>query len=1437
MTIRPALLAVLLAMGALFALFGLAPHQATPALADEVLRATPTPSGLAPAMPAPAPQTSEAMPPLPDLLVESIIVSPNPPMVNRPVTIEVTIRNAGEAPLGATNNFFVDLYLDPDVPPRACLPGDYYWSVQGYELASGSLTLTLIIDPERSPLGEAFQDVGIVSVWAQVDNATDSGGNRCGNVVESREDNNLRAAAVDVETLGEWLQTTHEDFQAGFSSALDLTHPAGILQNGTGWFDEPRFPQPEDPEWPLDPTAPWDSATFYNPDLHIETNNLPDNFPTSDLDDWNPPDQENVDIQAGFQPNELFAVWEDASCGDLYDRDILFSYGVQADPDGDEEGVFTWSEPIRLNRDKPAPGDPDYNPNLPCAGPAHNQLRPQLVIDRAGQRLFVFWQDTRLGDYDIFFARSLDPYPDTSAEWEEPSIPTNPVNDKDVDPNADQMNVTAEAFNEEINCFEAPNGVWNCDPGPTHLFVAWEDYRNGNADIFAEWSPDGGDTWQKTDDADATTLDANIHVQPDPVTNAGIFDQRHPHLSLDRQRSDGPINYCITSKLLIHDLSVGDAYWHYYPENPLPRVFLVWEDERGITQGDQSDIFYTRGEFNYFVPAWVQPNNFSEGTVCPIDARDPDSPDGWRPWQGNEKDNLPRYRYEDDHVQVNQDAPGAAQFNPVGGFSLGGFLALDDVGVSTYLTDTERLLPIEEVQPAQFRSDYTTPGPNPVTFSFHCEVRLPVEEFVITWEDSRDGQSDIWAANIFDDIPFRLVYARIGPVLASDPAAMDLFDERLAVSACERDPDRPLLINTPTLVRNRRLFSPQPYEFYALALPESEIKISEANTFEPKPMCEAPDEPDPYEATAQQQRPDMVVLTDNVSRPRELLGDVIGPPTNVPYNYTYDSFAATTIWAAWEDDRAFGEFNQDIFLRPIVRFDNRRVLTDTLRFTDPDTGPVPIPSQVVQDNVKNQIMLRQWDLYEDYRPASVEQSSPSLSLLKAGPEEFYLYVGWHDNRNANPLIGFEGNKDVFAARMNLDVPQDYLNEQEVHYDYPEDFIDDAWFPMRTATFVSSVFDTGGSEVTWYDIDWWGDISADGVLAIQTRFGLDPDQPEPPMENVAANGWTQWTGIGGTGGFYTAPGQHIAGPDGDQFPTSYYIQYRVNFNPSGGGQQGIICLTEVELNFQRPDTELYLPLSLGGSGEDPGGGGGTEERGAVEGQVSNAVTGEPISGAEVCVQEDAAPLCDTTDSTGAYQIEEAPAGSQILEARASGFIPLQLPIEIPAGQRAVQTLALSPLLNEGELRVVLTWDENPRDLDSHLWLPPETPYHIYYINLGSCDGFPFACLDIDDVTSFGPETTTVVQRVPGTYPYGVYHYAGTGTLATSGARVQVYGGAGLLAEFQVPAVGEGRWWHVFNLDGDTGAITPVNTISDESPGLYTIVSAEEAKRSTVEAEKR
>jgi hypothetical protein len=164
----------------------------------------------------------------------------------------------------------------------------------------------------------------------------------------------------------------------------------------------------------------------------------------------------------------------------------------------------------------------------------------------------------------------------------------------------------------------------------------------------------------------------------------------------------------------------------------------------------------------------------------------------------------------------------------------------------------------------------------------------------------------------------------------------------------------------------------------------------------------------------------------------------------------------------------------------------------------------------------------------------------------------------------------------------------------------------------------------------------------------------------------------------------------------------------------------------------------------------------------------------------------------------------------------------------------------PLLNISDvamyrdfwMQFTLTWGENPGDLDSHLFTP-EIPgefdtvaYHIYYASPGADTLPPYADLDVDDVTSYGPEHITIWDEFPGTYIYAIYHFSGTGTIVTSGAQVGVLLPDGAVQQFSVPedaTAASNYWWHVCNVDGLTGVITVVDTIAASSPGggLYSM----------------
>jgi len=130
---------------------------------------------------------------------------------------------------------------------------------------------------------------------------------------------------------------------------------------------------------------------------------------------------------------------------------------------------------------------------------------------------------------------------------------------------------------------------------------------------------------------------------------------------------------------------------------------------------------------------------------------------------------------------------------------------------------------------------------------------------------------------------------------------------------------------------------------------------------------------------------------------------------------------------------------------------------------------------------------------------------------------------------------------------------------------------------------------------------------------------------------------------------------------------------------------------------------------------------------------------------------------------------------------------------------------------------LTWGALPRDLDSHLFAPDGT--HVFYGNTGSLTAAPFANLDVDDTSSFGPEVTTLTKLMVGTYKYSIYNFSGfaSGSITAAGARVEL-SVQGRAVELFVPPAGETsatRWWNLIELDVDAACNVTVRRVSNFS----------------------
>lgn len=281
------------------------------------------------------------------------------------------------------------------------------------------------------------------------------------------------------------------------------------------------------------------------------------------------------------------------------------------------------------------------------------------------------------------------------------------------------------------------------------------------------------------------------------------------------------------------------------------------------------------------------------------------------------------------------------------------------------------------------------------------------------------------------------------------------------------------------------------------------------------------------------------------------------------------------------------------------------------------------------------------------------------------------------------------------------------------------------------------------------------------------------------------------------------------------------------------KNGYIPFSTVAEVANGAETYIATSLMVGNSGE----------KGGFSGKILDATNNNPISGVQLTLRkgwnnssEGDVILSLTTDDNGEfkYEVKEflglkigLTPGNYTLTATKLGYTTKSFDIIVlPGITKSDQNASLSPTMSEGSYRIVLKWGSDPRDLDSHLVGPTGagSKFHTWYGDKSySNSSGRVADLDLDDIDGYGPETTTIRQVFDGTYNFYVHHYAGNGTIASSGASVEVYRGDTKIATYYAPMDGgSGLYWNVFTLNGATGEIRPGNTITDSpisSASLY------------------
>jgi len=230
-------------------------------------------------------------------------------------------------------------------------------------------------------------------------------------------------------------------------------------------------------------------------------------------------------------------------------------------------------------------------------------------------------------------------------------------------------------------------------------------------------------------------------------------------------------------------------------------------------------------------------------------------------------------------------------------------------------------------------------------------------------------------------------------------------------------------------------------------------------------------------------------------------------------------------------------------------------------------------------------------------------------------------------------------------------------------------------------------------------------------------------------------------------------------------------------------------------------------------------------GIAGGNILNALTGGGIEGVSLTIRNGWGNI-DTGDIVaslvtregGAYDVT-LPYGNYTVYAAKEGYIATSVNIIVKEGAAYNQNGTMTPVISGNNFRIVLTWGQSPSDLDSHVsgTLSNGNPFHVYFGQKYCYDGEIEVCnLDVDDTTSYGPETITLNVTTDKPYYYYIHRYSSSGTIAASGAQVRVYQGENAVAVFNAPTdQGSGIYWNVFAIVN--GNLVIKNTITS-SPDL-------------------
>jgi hypothetical protein len=245
--------------------------------------------------------------------------------------------------------------------------------------------------------------------------------------------------------------------------------------------------------------------------------------------------------------SQVYVVWEDRRNGC---HDIYFNYST-------DDGVNWHSSDIRLDTgDTPGAND-SWWPQIACSG----------------NNVYVVWQDQRNGYPDIYFNYSSN----GGANWMYPDI--------------------------RLDTGDTPGANDSKDPQITcsgnNVYAVWYDNRNGNYDIYFNYSTDNGANWQSSairlDTGDTAGAKHSYNPQVACSGNnvyAVWYDQRNGYHDIYFNYStDGGVNWQ-SSDIRLDTGDTPGANYSFLPQISCSgnNVYAVWYDNRN----GNSDIYFNR---------------------------------------------------------------------------------------------------------------------------------------------------------------------------------------------------------------------------------------------------------------------------------------------------------------------------------------------------------------------------------------------------------------------------------------------------------------------------------------------------------------------------------------------------------------------------------------------------------------------------------------------------------------------------------------------------------------------------------------------------------------------------------------------------------------------------------------------------------------------------